>query len=301
MPPPALSAALAVLTAAPARAPSATPAAPRAQSHFSAAERAAMARITPAAISGPLRFLSDDLLEGRKPGSTGSDVAVKYLAAELEGAGYLPGVPATAESPQGSFFQPVPLITLQGHPPRQVAFQGGGRAVQLSTLNGVDSDLRGKIAVIMNFNPPFAGEGVRLWYGRWDYKYLTAAAHGAAGALVIHTTQSAGYPWQVLSASADGTRIDLPPGSEHRMQFQGWVTDDGAKRLAGLANLDLEKLRADAQQKSFRPVPMGVQTSFEMPIERKVTPSANVVGLLPGTDPQPKNEEVVFTAHWYLL
>src|SRR5439155_216424 len=289
-------------------------------------------------ISGPVRFLSDDLLEGRKPGSTGSDLAVKYLAAELEGAGYAPGVLATADAPQPSFFQPVPLITLQGRPPRQVPFQGGGRELQLSTLNGVESDLRidpdahvevarlkdaelvfvgygivapeygwddykdadlgGKIAVILNFNPPFAGEGVRLWYGRWDYKYLTAAAHGAAGALVIHTTQSAGYPWQVLSASADSTRIDLPPGSEHRMQFQGWVTDEGAQKLAGLANLDLDKLRADAQQKSFQPVPMGVRTSFEMPIERKVTPSANVVGLLPGTDPQLKNEAVVFTAHW---
>ena len=338
MPLTALCAVLAAVVAAPARTPAAAQTAPRAQSRFSVAERTAMSRITPAAISGPLRFLSDDLLEGRKPGSTGADLAVKYLAAELEGAGYAPGVLATADSPQPSFFQPVPLITLQGRPPRQVPFQGGGRELQLSTLNGVesdlridpdahvevarlkdaelvfvgygivapeygwddykDADLRGKIAVILNFNPPFAGEGVRLWYGRWDYKYLTAAAHGAAGALVIHTTQSAGYPWQVLSASADSTRIDLPPGSEHRMQFQGWVTDEGAKKLAGLANLDLDKLRTDAQQKSFRPVPMGIRTSFEMPIERKVTPSANVVGLLPGTDPQLKNEAVVFTAHW---
>jgi len=344
MPLSALSFLLAVLVAVPtqpAAAAQPTPAAvhpARAQGRFSASERAAMARITPASLSGPLRFLSDDLMEGRKPGSTGSDLAVKYLAAELESAGYLPGVPGTADSLQPSFFQPVPLITLQGHPPRQVPFQGGNGQVQLSALNGVDSelridpdahvevarvkdaelvfvgygivapeygwddykdvDLRGKIAVIMNFNPPFAGEGVRLWYGRWDYKYLTAAAHGAAGALVIHTTASAGYPWQVLSASADSTRIDLPPGSEHRMQFQGWVTEDGAKKLAGLANLDLDKLRAAAQEKSFQPAPLGVRTSFEMPIERKVTPSANVVGLLPGTDPQLKNEAVVFTAHW---
>ena len=128
-----------------------------------------------------------------------------------------------------------------------------------------DADLRGKIAVILNFNPPFAGEGVRLWYGRWDYKYLTAAAHGAAGALVIHTTASAGYPWQVLASSADSTRIDLPPGSEHRMQFQGRVTEDGAKKLTALANLDLDKLRASAQQKSFQPVLLGVRTSFDMP------------------------------------
>src|SRR6266436_722605 len=82
---------------------------PRAHGRFSASERAAMARITPASLSGPLRFLSDDLLEGRKPGSTGADLAVKYLAAELEGSGYLPGVPATADSPP-SFLQPVPLI-----------------------------------------------------------------------------------------------------------------------------------------------------------------------------------------------
>ncbi len=344
MPLSALSALVAVLLAVPTQPAAAAQPAPaaaqpaRAHGRFSASERAAMARITPASLSGPLRFLSDDLMEGRKPGSTGADLAVKYLAAELEGAGYLPGVPGTPDSPQPSFFQPVPLITLHGHPPRQIAFQGASGQVQLSALNGVESelridpdahvevarvkdaelvfvgygivapeygwddykdvDLRGKIAVILNFNPPFAGEGVRLWYGRWDYKYLTAAAHGAAGALVIHTTASAGYPWQVLSASADSTRIDLPPGSEHRMQFQGWVTDDGAKKLAGLANLDLDKLRAAAQQKSFQPAPLGVRTSFEMPIERKVTPSANVVGLLPGTDPQLKNEAVVFTAHW---
>src|SRR5262249_45442425 len=91
------------------------------------------------------------------------------------------------------------------------------------------------------------------------------------------------------------------PGSEHRMQFQGWVTEDGAKKMTALANLDLDKLRADAQQKSFQPVPLGVRTSFDMPIDRQVTPSANVVGLLPGTDPQLKNEAVVFTAHSYLL
>ena len=330
------AAALVVLLAAPAT-PTASAQTARTQARFSATEQKAAARITPASISGPIRFLSDDLLEGRKPGSVGADLAVKYLAAELETAGYLPGVPASGNE-AASFFQPVPLITLQGHPPAQITFRGNGGEVQLSSMKGVQSDLRinpdahvelarltdaelvfvgygivapeygwddykdvdvrGKIAVIMNFNPPFAGEGVRLWYGRWDYKYLTAAAHGAAGALVIHTTPSAGYPWQVVTSSNTGTRIDLPPGNEKRMQFQGWVSEDAARRLAGLNGLDLDKLRRDAQQKSFRPVPMGVRTSFEMPIDRKETPSANVVGILPGTDPQSRNEAVVFTAHW---
>ena len=72
------------------------------------------------------------------------------------------------------------------------------------------ADVRGKVVVILNFNPPFAGEGVRLWYGRWDYKYENAARHGAAAAIIIHTTPSASYPWQVLTASADGTEMALP-------------------------------------------------------------------------------------------
>src|SRR5205814_7500030 len=127
-----LSAVVGLLVAAPAQPPATAQTAPRAQSRFSAAERAAMARITPAAISGPIRFLSDDLLEGRKPGSTGADLAVKYLAAELEGAGYLPGVPATTDSPQASFFQSVPLITLHGHPPRQLPFQAPAGQVHLT-------------------------------------------------------------------------------------------------------------------------------------------------------------------------
>ena len=161
-----------------------------------------------------------------------------------------------------------------------------------------DVDVRGKIVVLMNFNPPFLGQGVRLWYGRWDYKYLTAAAHGAAGALLIHTTPSAGYPWQVLSASADGVRIDLPPKDERRMQFQGWVTEDSARKLARLGGQDLDALRSQAQEKSFRPVPLPVRTSFEMPIERQTTVSANVIGKVPGGDPKLRDEVVMYTAHW---
>jgi hypothetical protein len=302
----------------------------------SATERAAAARITPAEISGHIRFLADDLLEGRKPGTHGADLAVRYIATGMESMGLSPG--ATAQDGSPSWFQPVPLVELRGRLPSEVVFRGPAGEVSLSPGQGVKSelrldpdahvalarvrdadlvfagygivapeygwddyknvDVRGKIVVLMNFNPPFAGQGVRLWYGRWDYKYLTAAAHGAAGALIIHTTASAGYPWQVLSASADGVRIDLPPQGEPRLQFQGWVTDDGARKLARLGGQDLDALRAEAQNKSFRPVPMPVRTSFEMPIERVTTMSANVVGKVQGTDPKLRDEVVMYTAHW---
>src|SRR3954471_13813146 len=259
-------------------------------------ERAAAARITPAEISGHIRFLADDLLEGRKPGTHGADLAVKYIAAGMESMGLSPG--ATAQDGSLSWFQPVPLVELHGRLPREMVFRGAGGEVSLSIGQGVKSDLRidpdahvdlarvrdsdlvfagygivapeygwddyknvdvrGKIVVLMNFNPPFAGPGVRLWYGRWDYKYQTAAAHGAAGAIIIHTTASAGYPWQVLSASADGMRIDLPPHDEPRLQFQGWVTEDSARKIASLAGKALDALRSAAQRKDFRPVALGV-------------------------------------------
>jgi hypothetical protein len=301
-----------------------------------ATERAAAARITAAEISGHIRFLADDLLEGRKPGTHGADLAVKYIASEMESMGLAPGASAQDGSP--SWFQPVPLVELRGRLPREVVFRGPGGEVSLSPGEGVKSelrldpdahvevarvrdaelvfagygivapeygwddyknvDVRGKIVVLMNFNPPFAGQGVRLWYGRWDYKYLTAAAHGAIGALIIHTTASAGYPWQVLSSSADGMRIDLPPGDEPRLQFQGWVTEEGARKLARLSGQELDALRMQAENKSFRPVPMPVRTSFEMPIERRTTMSANVVGKVQGTDPKLRDEVVMYTAHW---
>src|SRR3954469_4998038 len=265
-----------------------------ASAHGSATERAAAARITEAEISGHIRFLADDLLEGRKPGSKGAELAVKYLAAGMESMGLSPGATAAGGTP--SWFEPVPLVELRGRLPSEVVFRGTAGEVALAPGAGVKSDLvldpdahveiarvkdaelvfagygivapeygwddykyvdvRGKIVVLMNFNPPFAGQGVRLWYGRWDYKYLTAAAHGAVGALVIHTTPSAGYPWQVLSASSDGVRIDLPPQDDRRMQFQGWGTEEGARKLARLGGLDLDALRSQAQAKSFRPVPL---------------------------------------------
>ena len=296
------------------------------------AERAATSRITAAEISGHIRFLSDDLLEGRKPGARGDEVAIKYLAAQLETMGFKPG------GENGTFIQPVPLIELKVDAPKEVTFRAGDKALALRANIGLEEDLainpnthaaearlqdapvvfagygivapeygwddykdvdvRGKVVVLMNFNPPFKGEGVRLWYGRWDYKYLTAAAHGAAGALIIHTTASAGYPWQVVATSNTGTRQTLPPEENDKfMQFQGWISEPAAMKLAQLGGQDLDKLRAAALSKDFKPQPVGSTLSLEMPVHKQVIQSANIIGILPGTDPKLKEEAVLYTAH----
>jgi Zn-dependent M28 family amino/carboxypeptidase len=142
---------------------------------------------------------------------------------------------------------------------------------------------------------------VRVWYGRWDYKYENAAAHGAAGAIIVHTTPSASYPWQVLARSADGTAFELPVApDEKRLLARMWIAEGAAGKLLALAGQDLaERTRAaqDPARKGLGAQKLGLTVSLDMPVTRTVTPSPNVVGLLPGTDPALRGEAVVFTAH----
>jgi len=142
----------------------------------------------------------------------------------------------------------------------------------------------------------FAGE-TRLWYGRWDYKYLSAARQGAVGAIIIHTSPSAGYPFQVVQTSWTGVQFELPAGDEPRGQISAWVTEDTARDLIAMAGFDLDELREQAYNRDFRPVPLGITTSISMDVEIDRVQSANVLGLIPGSDPDLKDEVVIYTAH----
>jgi Zn-dependent M28 family amino/carboxypeptidase len=278
-----------------------------------------------------VRFLSDDLLEGRGPASRGDALAEKYIAAQLEAAGLEPG------APDGTFFQPFDIVGVDAKAPEQVTLARGTQSVSLRyrddyiAVSGVQSpearvqdaevvfvgygivapeyrwndfkaaDLKGKVLLIMNNDPEddpdvFAGK-MRLYYGRWNYKYEQAARMGAAAALVIHTTPSAGYPWQVVQTSWSGEQFQLPATNEPHLQVEGWVTEDAARKLVTLGGQDLDTLRAAAQKRDFRPVPLGIRTSLVLgnTVTRKKT--ANVIGRLPGSDPQLAKEAVVYTAH----
>jgi Zn-dependent M28 family amino/carboxypeptidase len=163
------------------------------------------------------------------------------------------------------------------------------------------ADLHGKVLLMLNNDPDwdpklFAGKR-RLYYGRWTYKYESAARQGAAGAIIIHTTPSAGYPWQVVQSSWSGTQFSLPQESEPHVQVQAWVTEDAARRLVEAGGKDLDKLIAAAHSRSFKPVSLGIHTSIAFTNEVSRQQTANVVGLLPGSDPQLKSEVVVYSAH----
>ncbi|MDX1516402.1 MAG: M28 family peptidase [Woeseiaceae bacterium] len=295
-----------------------------------AAEKAAQ-QITADYMRRIIVEISDDSYEGRGPGSAGDAKARKWLAEEMARIGLEPG------AADGGWEQPFDLVGVNAEQPPSWTFEGHGKSLTLKqwdefiVSSGVqaaraevdnaelvfvgygiqapeydwddykDADLSGKILVMMNNDPDwdpelFAGE-TRLWYGRWDYKYLSAARQGAAGAIIIHTQPSAGYPFQVVQTSWTGEQFELPAGDEPRNQVQAWVTEDSARALIAMAGLDLDELREQAYNRDFEPVPLGVTTSIAMDVEINRVQSANVLGLIPGRDAELADEAVIYTAH----
>lgn len=292
---------------------------------------AAATVITPDYLRELTLELSDDRYGGRAPGSEGDRMTQEYLSAALAAAGFQPG------GDDGSYLQRFSLMGLRTLQPLSWRFDAGERSLELTQSDdfiltsglqegaaalldtelvfvgyGItapeygwndykDADLSGKLLVMLNNDPdwdPGLFEGnTRLYYGRWSYKYEEAARQGAAGAIIIHTAPSAGYPWQVVQTSWGGEQFELPAGDEPRLQARAWVTEAAAAELLALAGHDLATLVEQARSPAFAPVPLGLRTSVALPVESKATESANIIGVLPGSDPLLRDQAVVLTAH----
>ena len=293
---------------------------------FDAAAAAAAAGISAQAMRETVTEIAGDAYGGRGRGTAGDRMTQGYLSAQLEAAGLettlqpFELVSITSSQPdEWSFAGEQAALTLRQHDEFIV---GSGRQTQRSTVTDAqlvfvgygieapeyewndykDQDLSGKVLVMLNNDPDwddelFAGKR-RLYYGRWTYKYESAARQGAAGAIIIHTTPSAGYGWQVIQSSWTGPQFELPArDDETRLQFAAWVTDTAATRLFEAAGLDLDELRTAARARDFEPVPLGLTTSIAFENDLEKTSSANVIGVLEGSDPVLKNEYIVYTAH----
>ena len=142
----------------------------------------------------------------------------------------------------------------------------------------------------------FSGK-TRQYYGRWTYKYEIAARKGAAGAIIIHTEPSAGYKWQVVTSSWSGENFSLPAEGQPELQVQAWTTEEASRRIARLGGQDLDALRAAAEKRDFKPVPLGVTLSLTLRNDVQKKQTANVIGKLPGRDPILGQQAVLYTAH----
>lgn len=286
-----------------------------------------------------IKFLADDQLEGRGTGAPGGELAAKYIAAQMEEMG-LRGAGTNGSFFQpvslvGVKADPTTTLTISAGGQREtfkfaedfVAFTGAQasevdvNAEMVFVGYGIDApeqrwndykgdakDYRGKILVILVNDPPatapepnlFGGRAL-TYYGRWTYKYEEAARRGAAGVILLHTDQSAGYPWSVVRTSNGSWRFDIARGendSTPYLKMRSWVTDATARTILQLAGQNLDELRKQAESRDFQPVKLKLEASINIKSELKRVKAPNVAGILQGRDPKLRDEYVVYSAHW---
>ena len=293
---------------------------------------AAAETIRPAGLLADVTHLASDDLVGRAPGSDGDRAAREYLAGRLADMGFEPffeggsweqpfeivGITGnfpelwTFSGPDGateSYRYADEYMVTSGVQQPEVGFDDAevvfvGYGIQAPEEDWDDFkgvDVSGKVLLMLNDDPHwdpdlFAGER-KLYYGRWSYKYESAARHGAAAALIVHTTPSAGYPWSVVRSSNIGEQFELPDTGGPHTLVNGYLTEDASRRLVAMAGYELEELFEAARSRDFEPIPLGVTTSLEFTNDLRQTSTANVAGILPGGDPEVADEIMVYSAH----
>jgi Zn-dependent M28 family amino/carboxypeptidase len=137
------------------------------------------------------------------------------------------------------------------------------------------------------------------YYGRWTYKYEEAARQGAAGVFIVHETGPAGYPYSVVQGFL-GERFDLvtPDKNMGRSNIEGWFSLETARAIFKMAGQDFDALKTQATSREFKPVPLGLTGSVAIRNALRTVDSRNVLAKLEGSDPQLKNEYVVYSSHW---
>lgn len=295
------------------------------------AAKLAMDEISPERIKAHIRFLSDDLLEGRGTGTRGDDIASLYIATQFALAGVKPGV-------GGSYFQTVPLVGITTLPGSSLRFSKRGRVIRPKVLDeyvmwtekevprqnvkgdlvfvgyGIVApeynwddykgvDVKGKILLMFVNDPPskdpkFFGGKALTYYGRWTYKFEIAEKKGAIGAILIHTTPTASYGWDVVknSWSREQTFVSRP-NNPNLLALEAWINKGTAEKLLKTCGYTLDELFAKAAKRDFKPIDLGVKVSATIKSKIRNIKTNNVIGIVEGSDPQLKEEAVLFTAH----
>ena len=289
-------------------------------------------------IEADLRFLADDLLEGRAAATRGFDIAALYVAAEYSKLGLEPA------GDDGSWFQSVPLIEAQRVPgAAELKLTGTGALegrtesfeFQVDFLPGINFnanthsveaplvfvgqgvvapefehddfrgiDLRGKVAVVLSGAPERFPNDERAYYSSGIVKSATLVERGAVGVIYLGDPErEAKSPW------ARGARNWLVPGM--RLRGDDGKAVDSFPELTATASLGAHAATrvfagsAMEADEVFARLERGELSAFELPwrvrlagqTRQQSVTSRNVVGRLPGTDPQRAAEHVVLTAH----
>ena len=166
-----------------------------------------------------------------------------------------------------------------------------------------NTDVKGKVLLMMvnepaSHDPRFFKGKALTYYGRWTYKYEEAARRGAVGVLLIHQTEMASYPWEVVRNSNSGEKSYLKLDGSPKLKAAAWIQLEVARKLANSSGLNLEKIMSDAQTRDFKPIALSARLQAHIASKIRPFESNNVVGMLSGSDATLKNEAILYTAHY---
>lgn len=294
---------------------------------------AALEGIDAERIRAHVRFLSDDLLEGRGPGTRGSDLAARYIATQFALLGLKP-----AGEP-GTYLQKVDMVGVKTDAAASTASVMPSRGAAISLKWGDDIvatdqtqadsvdvdapvvfvgygiaapeyhwddfkgvDVKGKVVLLIVNEPPskdpkfFAADAL-TYYGRWTYKFEQAARMGAIGALIIHRTDLASYPWQVVKSSWSAEQVLLAQDRDPKLKAAAWIQLEVARQVLASANLKVDDLIRQAGTRGFKARELPVRFSAHIKSTVRKFTGYNVLGILPGTSAE-ASQAVLYSAHY---
>src|SRR6202035_125243 len=140
-------------------------------------------------------------------------------------------------------------------------------------------DVRGKTLIMLINDPPvpdpkepskldehmFKGSAM-TYYGRWTYKYEIASTKGAAAAIIVHQTEPAAYPWEVVQNSWSGEKFGTAAANKHldRVAIEAWMTLEKTRELFAAAGLQFDALYKAAARADFKPVALKAQANLHV-------------------------------------
>ncbi|MDC0234875.1 M28 family metallopeptidase [Candidatus Marinimicrobia bacterium] len=292
--------------------------------------------ITAERLREHITTLASDKFEGRFPGTIGEEMTVEYLSKTYEKLGLKPGntdgkwiqkatmtgvisdykaqflsdderwVMKVGIDIVGNSYQTKEFVNIKK---TELVYCGYGVNAPEYGWNDFEGiNVKGKVIVVLVNDPPIMKNGemdnsmfggkAMTYYGRWSYKFEEGLRQGAVGVLVVHETQPAGYPFTVLQGGYNGEQLMIENPNVTPLAFQGWIPLSSVEKLFQMSGMNYQELKAAAVRPDFKAVPLKSTFTSKMTNSVRRFDSNNVVAKYEGTDPELKDEYVIYTSHW---